>query len=294
MRQRCRWVEASGQYDCPGGTLTANGSFVRDESKRGELAQPHSRAPAPRPVVVSQGSTMNRHVALWPKHNFFSNARIGSQTLDGGTPGSLLRLANTHTRPAVLLPSCQGAGYYPAGNPDTNPAAGGGSGCHFAEYDPPGIDQTDAANASHVDIVKGRNCQCNDALSGNTWGDWVSHWISFTKPRRVDPSAASSARTHFQGSASAARSAPTSVLCFQSCPTRERVRRSTRCLFNRPDYKWMGWFKGGKLKAPSFALSFAACWLDNLRDTINLQNAIWVRTCASRRAARTVLPGLPQ
>jgi len=38
---------------------------------------------------------------------------------------------------------------------------------------------------------------------------------------------------------------------------------------------WQGWFKGGK--APSFALDFSACWMNNPRDMIAMQNAIWAR-----------------
>lgn len=37
--------------------------------------------------------------------------------------------------------------------------------------------------------------------------------------------------------------------------------------------EWQGWFGGGK--APSFAMDFAACWVNNPRDMIQLQNAMW-------------------
>jgi len=43
----------------------------------------------------------------------------------------------------------------------------------------------------------------------------------------------------------------------------------------KADYSWQGWFKHGK--APSFALDLAACWMNNPRDMINLQNAVWYR-----------------
>jgi hypothetical protein len=43
----------------------------------------------------------------------------------------------------------------------------------------------------------------------------------------------------------------------------------------KPEYPWMQWF--GKGKAPSFAVDFSACWVDNPRDMIKLQNALWVR-----------------
>jgi len=39
------------------------------------------------------------------------------------------------------------------------------------------------------------------------------------------------------------------------------------------DEQWQYWFKNGK--APSYALDFAACWLNNPRDMIQLQNALW-------------------
>merc|ERR1719261_2473999 len=45
----------------------------------------------------------------------------------------------------------------------------------------------------------------------------------------------------------------------------------------KPNFKWQGWFEGGKVKAPSFALDFSACWMNNPRDMILLQNAIWNR-----------------
>merc|ERR1719253_827252 len=38
-------------------------------------------------------------------------------------------------------------------------------------------------------------------------------------------------------------------------------------------YSWMGWFGSGK--APSFGMDFAACWVNNPRDMINMQNAMW-------------------
>jgi hypothetical protein len=38
-------------------------------------------------------------------------------------------------------------------------------------------------------------------------------------------------------------------------------------------FGWQGWFGGGR--APSFAMDFAACWVNNPRDMIDLQNAMW-------------------
>lgn len=43
----------------------------------------------------------------------------------------------------------------------------------------------------------------------------------------------------------------------------------------KPNFKWQGWFQGGK--APSFALDFSACWMKNPRDMILMQNAVWRR-----------------
>jgi len=43
----------------------------------------------------------------------------------------------------------------------------------------------------------------------------------------------------------------------------------------KPGLEWQGWF--GRGKAPSFALDFAACWLNNPRDMIQLQNQIYYR-----------------
>jgi hypothetical protein len=37
--------------------------------------------------------------------------------------------------------------------------------------------------------------------------------------------------------------------------------------------EWQYWFGGGK--APSYALDYAACWMNNPRDMIQLQNALW-------------------
>jgi len=38
-------------------------------------------------------------------------------------------------------------------------------------------------------------------------------------------------------------------------------------------YEWMKWFGGGK--APSFSVDLAACWVNNPRDMIEIQNAMW-------------------
>jgi hypothetical protein len=116
-----------------------------------------------------------------------------------------------------------GAGYYPPGNPTLPDQgnAGGGSGCHFANYAPYSIDQTDSSRQPN--LVQDSHCQCNYKLSGNKWGDWYRQWKSYAQPK--------------------------------------------------PDFEWQGWF--GRGKAPSFALDFASCWVNNPRDMINIQNTLW-------------------
>lgn len=42
-----------------------------------------------------------------------------------------------------------------------------------------------------------------------------------------------------------------------------------------PAFSWEGWFKGGTTKAPSWALDLAACWVNNPRDMIYIQNMVW-------------------
>jgi hypothetical protein len=119
--------------------------------------------------------------------------------------------------------SKKGSGNYPAGNPYANPAWGGGTGCHFASYQP-AIDQTDANDNQGNNIVQDYDCQCNYNLKGNGWEQWVDQWMNYATAK--------------------------------------------------PGFGWQGWFSG---KAPSFALDFAACWLNNPRDMIQLQNALWYK-----------------
>jgi len=118
----------------------------------------------------------------------------------------------------------RGAGYYPAGNPYANAEWGGGTGCHFASYQP-AIDQTDAADNTGKNIVQDYDCQCNYDLKGEGWGQWVEQWMQDATPKS--------------------------------------------------GFSWQGWF--GRGKAPSYALDFAACWVNNPRDMIQLQNAMWYR-----------------
>lgn len=124
-----------------------------------------------------------------------------------------------------------GAVSFPPGNPLKLHGAGGGTGCHFATYDPQGgLDQTDALNPhmNNTNLVADPHCSCNSNLrSGGQmpWDAWVNQWIEFATPK--------------------------------------------------PNFKWQAWLGAGKAKAPSFALDFAACWMNNPRDMIFLQNAIW-------------------
>ena len=118
--------------------------------------------------------------------------------------------------------SKKGSGAYPAGNPYANPQWGGGTGCHFAKY-ANAIDQTDAWDGQGQNLVSDGDCQCNYALKGDGWNDWVKTWLNGATPKS--------------------------------------------------GFGWQGWF--GQGKAPSFALDFAACWMNNPRDMIELQNAIF-------------------
>jgi len=117
-----------------------------------------------------------------------------------------------------------GAGNYFSGNAETDPAfQGGGSGCHMQNFDPMGIDQTDATDPNtKQNIVGDYACRCNDYFQDD-WETWVTQWISSATPKSVA--------------------------------------------------SWQGWFAGGK--APSWAVNIAACWLNNPRDMMKLQNAIW-------------------
>jgi len=40
-------------------------------------------------------------------------------------------------------------------------------------------------------------------------------------------------------------------------------------------FEWMGWMGPGDKKAPSFGVDMAACWVNNPRDMIMIQNAMW-------------------
>lgn len=81
-------------------------------------------------------------------------------------------------------PSKLGAGGYNAGNPLKYPngstgGSGGGAGCHF-EATGPGIDQMDAENFFHQNLVQDYHCQCNTAFRKN-WDEWVNNWLANAK-----------------------------------------------------------------------------------------------------------------
>jgi hypothetical protein len=42
-------------------------------------------------------------------------------------------------------------------------------------------------------------------------------------------------------------------------------------------FSWMKWFQSKDQKAPSWALDLAACWVDNPRDMIYIQNMLWFK-----------------
>lgn len=99
------------------------------------------------------------------------------------------------------------------------------------------IDQTNAYSGSE-NLVGNNDCECNYSLQGDdrTWDEWVQQWMN------GDP----------QGS---------------------------------DIYPWFYRYDGGHdatgnpvgnfVQAPSWAVDVAACWVNNIRDMINLQNAIY-------------------
>jgi hypothetical protein len=76
-------------------------------------------------------------------------------------------------------PSFLGSGTYPSGNPLKTSGGGGGAGCHTDHYHN-NIDQYDAIGTS---LLKNEWCECNTALNGNNWQDWVHQWILHGKAK---------------------------------------------------------------------------------------------------------------
>jgi len=76
---------------------------------------------------------------------------------------------------------------------------------------------------------------------------------------------------------------PTMNLADQSCQCNYNYKENwdmwvdTWILYGDNVNKDDGWFWGGKTKAPGHALDQAACWMNNPRDMINLQNHIYLR-----------------
>jgi hypothetical protein len=90
-------------------------------------------------------------------------------------------------------PGQLGAGGYPAGNPYVDPSWGGGTGCHF-DTRLHIIDQTDAYDASGLNLVNDYNCQCDYSWKTGDefdWGNFVDNWINNAAPKTgsedVDP-----------------------------------------------------------------------------------------------------------
>jgi hypothetical protein len=114
-----------------------------------------------------------------------------------------------------------GSGAFPAGNPGAPGGGGGGAGCHWTD-NPASMDQFDADGTN---LVSNQDCECNYALKGNGWEDWVKQWILHGKAKSSS--------------------------------------------------SWEGWFAGGTKKAPGWAVDLAACWVNNPRDMIYIQNMVY-------------------
>merc|ERR1711935_1078121 len=73
----------------------------------------------------------------------------------------------------------KGAGNYDWGSPSAD-LPGGGAGCHF-DGGARTMDQYDSS--SQPNLVRNRDCECNYALNGNGWQDWVDQWIFHGKAK---------------------------------------------------------------------------------------------------------------
>jgi len=76
-----------------------------------------------------------------------------------------------------------GTGWYAWGNPYAE-GGGGGTGPHFEKRGCDGsgglcgMDQENAFDANGVGLAEDYDSQCNYALNGNYWADWVDHWLA--------------------------------------------------------------------------------------------------------------------
>lgn len=119
-------------------------------------------------------------------------------------------------------------------------------------------------------IVQDYDCQCNYNLKGNGWGDWVDQWMNHATPKPGEGAC-------HRGSVE--RCGEGVHACVLPAPLRARIatvdqagssnpisphQASSVPMPRRPGLEWQGWF--GRGKAPSFALDFAACWLNNPRE----------------------------
>jgi hypothetical protein len=110
-----------------------------------------------------------------------------------------------------------------------------GMGCHESQ-----VDAKSPVNA--VTLVMDSSCQCNAHLSGKNWEDWVDHWLAYANPQAPEVNPPWVGYTYFSGNSP-----------------------------STPYYK-----PGGQTgKAPMFALDWSMCWVDNTKDLVRLQNAIW-------------------
>lgn len=75
----------------------------------------------------------------------------------------------------------KGAGYYKAGNPQTDVGGGGGAGCHFGSDDGnQWINQWNSIDTNNgLNLVRNKECECEYKLKGGNypWEDWVNTFI---------------------------------------------------------------------------------------------------------------------
>merc|ERR1712178_86280 len=127
----------------------------------------------------------------------------------------------------------RGAGYYDAGNPQTDIGGGGGAGCHFGNDSGNNwINQWNALDSNGVNLVRNKECECEYDFKGGDypWKDWVDVFIN--------------------GDAS-------------SFPSNLGLVEGVTLL--------SGSGNGG----PQYLADYAACWMNNPTDMIDLANALY-------------------